>query len=414
MIPANAERAILHSVLLWPQTMDAVVRRLTPEDFEITRHRKLYASALNMWRSKRPIEADLWARECAGGIEREYTTVLAYVATLEGGTPNPKAVSSYAKVVADAAKERKLKRILEAALASRGPHHETARNLSAALAEFTPSTEESRELLVSAVRLCSTLPEQIDWLVDGVIPRGGNGIIAGEPKAGKSWVSEELALCLASGSPFLGKQVRRPVRTALFSREDYPGLTSWRLRALFKSRAWPNPNFFDETLFVNTRAQSDEFSIHNAAHVQEVIEALEKHRIEFAIFDVLNILHAADENDNTEMRQVMNRFTEIQTRAKCSIALVHHLGKAEGKWTRRLRGASSIHGWVEWLIGVSEADPDTKLRKLEFELKAGQAPEPIYYTIDSEQETNTALLRLRNAPPAGQSERSVAGLWRQQ
>lgn len=51
--------------------------------------------------------------------------------------------------------------------------------------------------------------------------------------------------------------------------------------------------------------------------------------------------------------------------------------------TQRLRGSSAIAGWAEWLIGISMADEETKTRRMEFELKAAQPPDPIFYRIDS-------------------------------
>ena len=51
--------------------------------------------------------------------------------------------------------------------------------------------------------------------------------------------------------------------------------------------------------------------------------------------------------------------------------------------TQRLRGSSAIAGWAEWLTGISMADQDTKTRRMEFELKAAQPPDPIHYRIES-------------------------------
>lgn len=390
----HAERAVLHGLLLWPDAMKRAENILTPADFNEELHAKLYRAALGMWKSNRPIEADLLARESGA----DYGTAIRYLGDLNEAPVNLKSMDEYCRIVRESAQGRRLRAILTLALESADEKacFELASGLTKSLSEFAPINNESRELLINAARFCSTIPDDIDWLVEGIIPSGSNGIISGEPKAGKSWITDELALCLAMGEDFLGKRVRRPVRTALFAREDAPGLTGWRIRALFRSRVWANPNLFGENLLVNTRKQSEQFSTDSPEQVQEVIECLRKHRIEFAIFDVLNIMHGADENDNSEMRQVMNVFTEIQTKAQCSIALVHHLGKGEGKWTRRLRGASSIHGWVEWLIGVSEVDAESRTRQLEFELKASQAPEPIHYQIESEE--NTAHMELVTKP----------------
>jgi len=44
-----------------------------------------------------------------------------------------------------------------------------------------------------------------DWLVQGLIPQGHCVLTVGEPHAMKSWMLEHLAICVASGQPFLGE-----------------------------------------------------------------------------------------------------------------------------------------------------------------------------------------------------------------
>jgi len=51
--------------------------------------------------------------------------------------------------------------------------------------------------------------------------------------------------------------------------------------------------------------------------------------------------------------------------------------------TQRLRGAGAIAGWCEWLIGISMADSPSKVRRMEFDIKADNPPAPVYFTIDS-------------------------------
>jgi hypothetical protein len=51
------------------------------------------------------------------------------------------------------------------------------------MGEFSgEGSDVGRDMLVSAARFCSTMPTEIEWLIEGIIPRNSNGIIAGEPK----------------------------------------------------------------------------------------------------------------------------------------------------------------------------------------------------------------------------------------
>ena len=93
--------------------------------------------------------------------------------------------------------------------------------------------EQSEQIMYApAPKFVVTIPESIDWMVDGVIERGANGVIAANPKVGKSWFAIDLAVSLALGVDCLGFKIPRPVKVALVSREDTPGLTGWRLKHL--------------------------------------------------------------------------------------------------------------------------------------------------------------------------------------
>ncbi|MCD6567498.1 MAG: AAA family ATPase [Dehalococcoidia bacterium] len=43
----------------------------------------------------------------------------------------------------------------------------------------------------------------VNWLVDGLIPEGHAVLLLGERHAGKAWLAEQLAVCVASGTRFL-------------------------------------------------------------------------------------------------------------------------------------------------------------------------------------------------------------------
>ncbi len=242
---------------------------------------------------------------------------------------------------------------------------------------------EHGTLLIDAPQFLSSVSPEIDWLVDGVIQRGANGFFCSLPKVGKSWLAVDLALSLALGLPWLGFEVRRAVKVALITREDNPALTRWRMDHLLAGKNRLRAELA-ERLYVNSRDQSPEFRLDRAELFEPMIAELKIVKPEFAILDVFNILHAADENDNTEMREIMEALNRLQREVGCAVGIVHHFTKAaEGSLTQRLRGSGAIAGWAEWLIGV-EAE-DESLRKMQFELKAASPPEPLGYRINGEE-----------------------------
>lgn len=250
---------------------------------------------------------------------------------------------------------------------------------------WMPKAPGAQKLFVNAPDFVAAVPTEIEWLVDGVIQRGANGFFVAQPKGGKSWAAIDLAISLSRGIPWLEFAIPRPVRTALISREDNPALTAWRLKHLSLGKRGLNQDGI-LNLYINSRQQSPELMLDNTEQLSELMGAMEQFRPEFAIFDVFNVMHAADENDNSEMRAVLRQLTLLQSKIGCGIGVIHHFNKADDRSiTQRIRGASAIAGWAEWVIAISMADEREKIRKMEFELKAAEAPEPVFYKINSTQ-----------------------------
>jgi AAA domain len=153
-------------------------------------------------------------------------------------------------------------------------------------------------------------------------------------------------------------------------------------------------------LWVNTRWQTPQFLISDEGQLAALIAELQMEKVEFCIFDVFRRIHLADENDNTEMAAVLENLTRVQTEVGCAVGLVHHLSKdVTGSIFRRIRGASATHGWTEWAVGASIANPEAEpkywKRRLEFETKAAAASEARYFQVSGEGEA----LRLEKTEP---------------
>lgn len=225
----------------------------------------------------------------------------------------------------------------------------TAKELEKRIREsaiWTGEPTKRENWLVEAIEWSMTANEEIEWLVDGVIQLGGNGLIAAEPKTGKSLCALDLLISLATGVPWLGRKIPRRVRAAYISREDSPILTKVRIMALLRGKGMvPDPEGW---LWVNTREQLGEFDVDNQEQLENMTQDLKERQIEFAVFDVLNRIHNRGENSNDDMAQVMKKLGKIGEEAGCAIGVVQHINKENsgGRFFTRIRGASSIYGWA--------------------------------------------------------------------
>src|SRR5665213_1898348 len=114
-------------------------------------------------------------------------------------------------------------------------------------------------------------------------------------------------------------------------------------------------------MMINTRRHQADFKVTNDRDMDALIDQLGRFGAELVILDVFRALHDEEENDNTEVAKVLAKVSRIQTELRCACALVHHISKADDtNIFKGLRGASAIHGWMEWgcLLYTSDAADD--------------------------------------------------------
>jgi hypothetical protein len=267
------------------------------------------------------------------------------------------------------------------------------------LVKTTPhwrAKEAEYVLTVDGAEFAAQAPERIDWLLDQIIQKGGNGIIAGTQKAGKSLAAIYLLLSLMTGTPWFGFRVPRRIKCGLVSREDHPSLTAQRLAQLWRGGDWRD--HYHGWLRLNTRKQTPTFLLNDDATVSQLIAEYQRAEVEFAVFDVFRKLHHADENDNSEMQKILEVLNRFQAEVGCAVALVHHISKHyEGSVFRNIRGAGAIDGWTEWAMGITITNPGEKssrkfIRECQFETKAAESADPICFRVESGLDTMRLVL----------------------
>lgn len=200
--------------------------------------------------------------------------------------------------------------------------------------------------------------DRIDWLVEGLIERGSKGLIVAPPKTGKSLFFIEVAICLAANIGLLGRRsYGRRVKCAIISREDGSVVVKRRVQQL---AAGHNLSLADlkRFLLVNTQQLTDRFHIDRDDDLQEMAEWLKCHGIEFAVIDVLNLLHTKQENSSDDMTRVMQRFNLLAEMSGAQICVIGHTNKDGG-----VKGSTAIEGWPDWIVRLEawEGTEDTKL-----------------------------------------------------
>jgi hypothetical protein len=415
-LPANidAEKTILGAVLLDQRALKEAAEVIKPDDFSLDSHRRIFLRMTELEDAGHAIDIVTLANILAKYKEIESIGGVAYLASLTEGLPRQPVISDYIRITKDKSLARRLMGICSATIARAADQSEdaigTMEYIDAALESLR---EDSRALLrnvtpffIGARTFIASAPEQIDWTVDGIIQKEGNGLILGDSGTSKSVLVFDLALHLVSGVAWFQHRIPKRVKVGLVAREDAPGLSQSRLKRMLNGadigvKEFINLIDLEEYLYVNTRSQRESWTLQSNPDLVDIIENIKERQIQFVFFDVFRDLWEGNENDNQETSRVLAAAKRIAREGKCQVCIVHHLSKSEkGTIFDRARGGG-INGWKEWGMGLTIENPDVEpknlVRKIQFHTKADVASPPIYYRIVGS-EDELALSQMDYAP----------------
>jgi hypothetical protein len=223
-----------------------------------------------------------------------------------------------------------------------------ARDLAEVLAE---SSRKAQKPLFVDVREVFSQPYPRDqWLVEGVITRGGIALLGAEPKSCKTWLAAAIAFAVATGTKACGQFETVRGRVAYFFAEDLAVQVKHRIRALAAGAGVPVDAAFDN-LFVCPRGRFvDVTRDEDLALI--VASCRRAGPIDLLVLDPLRDIHSASEDSSDEMSPIMRRLRLLGELLGCTVAITHHASKTtkdnmKRRPGQRLRGSGAIHGSVD-------------------------------------------------------------------
>lgn len=402
-LPANlsAEKMILGAILLENRSLAEAQATLVSEDFSLDSHQRIFHRMTELAASNHEIDLVTLANELSRCKEIETIGGVAYLSSLTEGLPRRPVIDEYIRIVADKSIGRQLMHIGHSAILWTADQSETSVwTLDAIQRQMTELTERVREFqkrpnepfFLGYRSFTESAQEEIEWTVDGLIQKEGNGLILGDSGTSKSVLIFDLAVHLVAGVAWFQHKIPERKRVGLVAREDAPGLSQNRLKRLVDGADESVKMFLDcvdleHWLYINTRAQRETWSLQKESDIQDIIESTKERGIQLLFFDVFRELWEGNENDNQETAKVLAQAKRIGREAKCQVAIVHHLSKSgTGTIFDRARGGG-INGWKEWGFGLTVENPDEPepknwIRKIQFHSKASVAASPIFYRIE--------------------------------
>jgi hypothetical protein len=222
-----------------------------------------------------------------------------------------------------------------------------------------------------------------DWLVRHRLMRKHTTVTAAAPGVGKSTLTIEEAVSLASGRDFLGFGIDKQRKVAVINNEETRDELERRIEATCLKFEVPFEAIAD-TLYLHSGVDAEKFVVARRGKNESVIVQVRAHQlaqflrdaaIDLLVIDPFVQIHTVSENVNEEIEQVMMALRDISVTANCALHLVHHTRKPPAGTSHQagdivaVRGGGAIVGDAHFVftladmgqadgenLGVAEAD----------------------------------------------------------
>ncbi len=352
----EAERAALGSILQDNAQLMIVQEILAATDFYRTASRKIFEGMGRLSKRGVPIDDLTLKNEMSEVGELEAVGGPAYIASLADGIASPGNAKYYAGIVKEKAVFRELirlaSRIQHRAFTGEGQPSDLAADLMAeaqrigAVGRISSGVGFPLRTWDLSVRAFESVVA-VDWLVEPIMAPPDVISLVGDGGVGKSKVAASTALSVAFGKPLFQNFSVPKVGKVLYLNEERPDLTLRHFHTLAPSMGIIPEEIQNRVYLVGGGPQI--WRVTDPAAIKKVIEyAQEKGEINLVIWDSLHVLHDKEENDNSEMTQVILGFKGVCASLGCCGLLLHHTGKGQiADPTQAARGATAIKDTVD-------------------------------------------------------------------
>lgn len=223
------------------------------------------------------------------------------------------------------------------------------KDLNDDLPEFEPLTDED----------LSNPPPLASELISGVLRANHKLCIVGPSKAGKSFLLIELAIAVAEGSLWLGRQCRQG-RVLYINLELDRNSCTRRFVDVYSALGMPprHASFIDRWNLRGRTMPLDKLT-------PKLIRRAAKRGYELVIIDPIYKVLTGDENSASEMAAFCNLFDRISKDCGCAVVYCHHHSKGAQGDKRSMDRASGS--------GVFARDPDAMIDLLPLDADAAKA-----------------------------------------
>ena len=194
-----------------------------------------------------------------------------------------------------------------------------------------------------------TEPEPTHWRVEGWLPERTVTLLAANGGVGKSNLSLQMGVAMATGSEFIGVATK-PSRVLVISGEDEGRTVHFRVANICSDLAIPMSSLAGR-MMVYDMTQTDCVLWRDSApteRMQWLADAVVRHKAEVVIIDNASDVFADNENDRTCVRGFMRCLNTIAHGTGAAMLLLAHVDKASVRAGAGLDSNSTFSGSTAW------------------------------------------------------------------
>jgi hypothetical protein len=167
-------------------------------------------------------------------------------------------------------------------------------------------------------------------VIEGLLREGEVMNIVSSPKVGKSWLVNDLAICVASGMDWLDKFRVVPGRVLIIDNELHPETTANRLPKVVSAKGMSMDVVGDKVDVLNLRGKLMSFDdLERELIKTDLMKSAGYRLVILDAFYRFNIGPNANENDNAYMAKVFNQIDSWGAELGCAFVCVHHSSKGD-------------------------------------------------------------------------------------
>ncbi len=181
------------------------------------------------------------------------------------------------------------------------------------------------------------------WLIDNILVDGGISSLYGPPESTKSFMAIDMALCIATGTPWHGRAVQRGF-VLYIAAEGGPGIGK-RVRAWLQHHNIPatkaNVGWLIESLAVYGDSEDLDTLMHRIEHEVDQQPKL-------IVIDTLARCFDGDENQQEDMGRFVAGMDRLRHEYASAILTIHHTNLSGD----RERGNTALRGGTDTMLSI--------------------------------------------------------------